>query len=179
MARIFTREAIAGILGQDGITPEQATEQVFGLYGRALDDGYISKSAASAAQQTALDNARTEWEKNLSHPDPTESEQYKALAAEYASYKTMQQARTSAEFEGVKPKYFDFVYERINRSEGAEPIADQLTKIKAQYGECFDSNDSDADKKNTPQYSKAAGHAGANPAPESEKLYEKLKDLWK
>ena len=53
MANIFTRAALGKIMSDEGLTPEQRTEQVFSLYGRALDDGYIAKSAAQQAQQTA------------------------------------------------------------------------------------------------------------------------------
>ena len=60
MGNIFTRKALNDIMGNEGLTPEQRTEQVFGLYGRALDDGYIAKTAAQQAQQTALDNAKAE-----------------------------------------------------------------------------------------------------------------------
>ena len=53
MANIFTRKALNDIMSNEELTPEQRTEQVFGLYGRALDDGYIAKAAAQQAQQTA------------------------------------------------------------------------------------------------------------------------------
>ena len=51
MSDIFTRKALNDIMSNEGLTPEQRTEQVFGLYGRALDDGYIGKKAAQQAQQ--------------------------------------------------------------------------------------------------------------------------------
>ena len=82
MGDIFTRKALNEIMGNEALTPEQRTEQVFGLYGRALDDGYIAKRAAQQAQQTALDNARTEWEKGVKVPDPKESDAYKQLAGD-------------------------------------------------------------------------------------------------
>ena len=46
MGNIFTRKALNEIMGNEALTPEQRTEQVFGLYGRALDDGYIARAAA-------------------------------------------------------------------------------------------------------------------------------------
>ena len=49
MGNIFTRKALNDIMGNEGLTPEQRTEQVFSLYGRALDDGYIAKTAAHQA----------------------------------------------------------------------------------------------------------------------------------
>ena len=54
MAGIFTRKAIAAILSDENLTPEERTDQLFSLYGRSIDDGYITKSAAQAAQTAAL-----------------------------------------------------------------------------------------------------------------------------
>ena len=76
MANIFTRAALGKIMSDEGLTPEQRTEQVFSLYGRALDDGYIAKSAAQQAQQTALESAKAEWEKGQKAPDVKESDEY-------------------------------------------------------------------------------------------------------
>ena len=106
MGNIFTRKALNEIMGNEALTPEQRTEQVFGLYGRALDDGYIAKTAAQQAQQTALESAKAEWEKGIKVPDPKESDVYKALQGEFDAYKAMQTARGSKEYEGVKPKFF-------------------------------------------------------------------------
>ena len=137
MPKIFTREALNKIMADESMTPEQRTEAVYGLYGRALDDGYIAKTAAQQAQQTALDNAKAEWEKGVKAPDPKESDDYKALQGEFASYKQMQTARTSKEFEGVKPKFFDQVYGMVNRGDGAEPVDKQLAGIREKYEEYF------------------------------------------
>lgn len=137
MANIFTRKALNDIMSNEGLTPEQRTEQVFGLYGRALDDGYIAKSAAQQAQQTALDNAKAEWEKGVKTPDPKESDAYKALQGEYDAYKQMQQARGSKEYEGVKPKFFETVYGMIDRADGAKSVEDQLKGIRENYEEYF------------------------------------------
>ena len=117
MGNIFTRKALNDIMANDGLTSEQRTEQVMSLYGRALDDGYISKSAAQTAQETALNNAKTEWEKNQVKPDVKESDEYKALQGEYAAYRTMQSARSSEDFKEVKPKFFETVYGMIERGD--------------------------------------------------------------
>lgn len=137
MANIFTRKALNEIMSNESLTPEQRTEQVFGLYGRALDDGYIAKTAAQQAQQTALDNAKAEWEKGVKVPDPKESDVYKALQGEFASYKAMQAARGSKEYEGVKPKFFETVYGMIDRGDGAKPVDEQLKGIRENYEEYF------------------------------------------
>ena len=137
MGNIFTRKALSDIMANEGLTPEQRTEQVMGLYGRALDDGYVSRSAAQSAQETALANAKAEWEKGIVKPDPKESDEYKALQGEFAAYKTMQQARTSEDFKEVKPKFFETVYGMISRDEGAKPVKDQLAEIRGSYEEYF------------------------------------------
>ena len=137
MPNIFTRKALNEIMGNEGLTAEQRTEQVFGLYNRALDDGYIAKTAAQQAQQTALDNAKAEWEKGLKTPDPMESDAYKQLAGEFANYKEMQQARTSEDYKDVKPKFFETVYGMVDRKDGAKPVEEQLKGIRENYEEYF------------------------------------------
>ena len=77
MGNIFTRKALSDIMANEGLTPEQRTEQVMSLYGRALDDGYISRSAAQTAQETALNNAKEEWQKSIPKPNIKESDEYK------------------------------------------------------------------------------------------------------
>ena len=138
MSNIFTRKALNDIMGNEGLTPEQRTEQVFSLYGRALDDGYIAKTAAQQAQQTALDNAKAEWEKGVKVPDPKESDAYKQLQGEFDSYKAMQQARTSEDYKGVKGKFFETVYGMVDRKDGAKPVAEQLADIRKGYEEYFE-----------------------------------------
>lgn len=137
MAGIFTRKSIAEIMSNEGLTPEERTDQVFSLYGRALDDGYITKSAAKAAQDSALEQAKAEWEKGLPKLDVKESEEYKALMGEFNAYKTMQTARNSDEYKDVKPKFFEQVYNMIQRGDGAKPVKDQLAAIKGNYEEYF------------------------------------------
>lgn len=138
MGNIFTRKALNEIMGNEALTPEQRTEQVFGLYGRALDDGYIGKTAAAQAQQTALDNAKAEWEKGIKVPDPKESDEYKALQGEFTAYKEMQQARTSDAYKGVKGKFFEQVYGMVDRNDGAKPVEEQLKGIREKYEEYFE-----------------------------------------
>ena len=138
MGNIFTRKALSEIMGNEGLTPDQRTEQVMGLWGRALDDGYIAKTAAQQAQQTALDNAKAEWEKGVKVPDPKESDAYKQLQGEFNDYKTMQQARTSEDYKGVKSKFFETVYGMVDRKDGAKPVAEQLADIRKGYEEYFE-----------------------------------------
>ena len=137
MAGIFTRKAIADILNNEDLTPEDRTAQLFSLYGRALDDGYISKSAAQAAQQAAIDTAREAWAKEQPKPNVLESEEYKALQGEYEGYKAKQTARNSEDFKDVKPKFFDRVYDLVDRADGAKPVTEQLADMRKEFEEYF------------------------------------------
>ena len=87
--------------------------------------------------QGQIDAAKAEWEKGQTAPDPKESEAYKQLQGEFTSYKQMQEARTSKEYEGVKPKFFETVYGMVDRGGGAEPVEKQLAGIREKYEEYF------------------------------------------
>jgi hypothetical protein len=136
-------------MSNDQLTPEERTDQVFSLYGRAIDDGFITKGAAAAAQASALEQAKTDWEKNITKPDPKESDEYKALRGEYDAYKAMQTARTSKEYEGVKPKFFETVYGMIDRGDGAKSVEEQLKGIRENYEEYFTAAPAPAGQKPT------------------------------
>ena len=138
MAGIFTRKSIAEIMSNEALTPEERTDQVFSLYGRAIDDGFITKGAAAAAQQSALEQAKTEWEKSQVKPDPKESDEYKALQGQFDEYKAMQTARGSEDFKGVKGKFFETVYGMLDRKDGAKPVSDQMADIRKNYEEYFE-----------------------------------------
>jgi hypothetical protein len=56
---------------------------------------------------------------------------------EFTSYKAMQAARTSKEYEGVKPKFFETVYGMVDRNDGAKPVEEQLKGIRESYEEYF------------------------------------------
>jgi hypothetical protein len=85
--------------------------------------------------QGQIDAARAEWEKG--QIDPKESEAYKQLQGEFTSYRQMQEARTSKDYEGVKPKFFETVYGMVDRGDGAEPVEKQLAGIREKYEEYF------------------------------------------
>ena len=137
MAGIFTRKAISNILNDEALTPEERTDQLFSLYGRALDDGYITKGASQAAITEAIEKAKADALKDFKAPDPTESDPYKKLQSQFDAYKAKQEARLSEDYADVKPKFFDSVYDRIDRNDGAKPIKDQLEEIKKNYEEYF------------------------------------------
>ena len=132
MAGIFTRKQLSAILAEE-TTPEEKADAILSLYGRALDDGYVTKAAALADKEAAVEAAK----KDVKLPPITESSEYKALKAEFDGYKAMNNARTSADFSTVKPKFFEAVYNKLDRSEGAKPVKEQLDTIKQTYEEYF------------------------------------------
>lgn len=152
MAGIFTRKAIADILNNDDLTPEDRTSQLFSLYGRALDDGYISKSAAQAAQEAAIKTAQEAWQKEQKPVDIKEAPEYIELQKQFDGYKTKQAARTSAEYADVKPKFFDRVYDLIDRADGAKPVTEQLADMRKDYEEYFTTVKAAEPAPNKPQF---------------------------
>ena len=152
MAGIFTRKEIAKILNDADLTPEERADQIFSLYGRSLDDGYITKTAAEAAQTAAIDTARKEWEANLPKPNVKDSEEYKALQGEFDGYKAKQTARNYDDFKSVKPKFFDRVYDLVDRADGAKPVNEQLAALKKDYEEYFISEQAGTPVPKFPQF---------------------------
>ncbi len=137
MAGIFTRKEIAKILANDELTPEERTDQIFSLYGRALDDGYVTKGAAQAAQDAAIKTAQEAWQKDQKPVNIKETPEYIELQTQFDGYKTKQSARTSADYAEVKPKFFDRVYDLIDHADGAKPVTEQLADLRKEYEEYF------------------------------------------
>lgn len=133
----FGRKPVSDIVGDENLSAEEKVERIFALYGQALDEGYISKSAAQAAQAAAIEQARQDALKNIEKPNIKESDEYKALQTEYDGYKAMQKARSSEDFSAVKPKFFETVYGMLDHADGAKPIKDQLGEIQEKYDEYF------------------------------------------
>lgn len=150
MAGIFTRKEISKILSDENLTPDERADQIFSLYGRALDDGYVTKGAADAAQKAALETAKEAWQKEQKPVNVKETQEYIDLQNQFEGFKTKQTARTSAEYAEVKPKFFDRVYDLIDRADGAKPVQDQLADLKKEYEEYF--NTQAADPAPKPQF---------------------------
>ena len=146
MAGVFTRKALTDILNNGDLTPEERADQIFSLYGRALDDGYVTKGAAQAAQDAAIKTAQDAWQKEQKPVNIKETQEYLDLQKEFDGYKTKQTARTSAEFSEVKPKFFDEVYGKVDRSEGAKPEAEQIAELKKNFEEFFNPADPEPKK---------------------------------
>lgn len=173
MAGIFTRGALDKIIRNGELTEEQKTEQLFSLYGRALDDGYISKTAAEEAKQAAVEAAKAGF-KAPEPVDPKTTDEYKALLNE----RDMLRMIGGDDFAQVKAKFREQVFGMLDRGEKAKPIADQLAEIQGKYEEYFNPK-ADEQPKNTPQYSQNPGRPGVNPSSEEDKLYKQLADSWK
>ena len=174
MAGIFTRSALDKIMSNADLTPEQRTEQVFSLYGRALDDGYISKSAAEDAKNQAVEAAKAGFK--IPEPvDPKSTPEYMEILKE----RDMLRAIGGDDFQKVKPKFRETVFGMLDRGEKAAAVAEQLTGIKEKYEEYFLPEEPPKEPKNTPQYSQNPGHAGTNPESEEDKIFKQLSDTWK
>ena len=141
MAGVFTRKELSKILNDENLTPEERADSIFSLYGRALDDNYVTKGAAEAAQSAAIESARKEWEKNIPKVNVLETPEYKDLAGQFEGYKAKQTARNSEEFKDVKGKFFDRVYDLIDRADGAKSVTEQLAELKKNYEEYFNAAD--------------------------------------
>ena len=177
MAGIFTRPEVLKIINDESLEPDERVNRIMALRGQDLESSYVSKSAAKAAQDSAIEQAKAEWEKNLPKPNIKESEEYKALQGEYAGYRAKQEARGSDDFKGVKGKFFDQVYDMIDRAEGAKPVSEQIAGIKADWPEYF-AEETGEQPKNTPQFSKQPGHAGTNPDNEEDKAVKSILENW-
>lgn len=174
MAGIFTRPALDKIMNNADLTPEQRTEQVFSLYGRALDEGFISKHDAEEAKTAAVNAAKEGF--NVPDPvDPKTTPEYLELAKE----RDMLRAIGGEDFASVKPKFREQVFGMLDRGEKAKPISEQLTGIQEKYEEYFTPKQQEPTQKKTPQFSQQSGHPGTNATSEEDKLYKQLADAWK
>ena len=173
MAGIFTRPALDKIMQNADLTPEQRTEQVFSLYGRALDEGYISKSAAEEAKQAAIEAAKAGIQ--IPEPvDPKTTPEYMELMRE----RDMLRAIGGDDFQTVKPKFRETVFGMLDRGEKAASVADQLAGIRERFEEYFTPAQEPQEPKKTPQFSKQPGHPGTNPESDEDKLVKQISAQW-
>ena len=178
MAGIYTRKAVQAILDNADLAPEEKVDQLFSLHGRAIDDGYVTKTASNTSRDEAVKEAVEKAKAEFVLPDVKESQEYKDLQKSFDDFKIRTDARSSADYAEVKGKFFDTVYDMIDRSETAKPIADQLAGIKEKYEEYF--NVTDAAKGNpvkTPQFSQDQTKGGYEPTAE-DKARSDLRSLF-
>ena len=144
MAGIFTRSALDKIMSNAELTPEQRTEQVFSLYGRALDEGYVSKGAAEEAKAQAVEAAKSGFK--VPEPvDPKSTPEYMEIVKE----RDMLRAIGGEEFQTVKPKFREQVFGMLQRGTDAKPIGEQLNGIREKYDEYFVSEEQPTQPKPT------------------------------
>ena len=179
MAGIFTRPKLTEILQDEALTLDERLDRIMSMRGKDLDDGYVTKALAKESTDSAVEAAKAEWEKNAPKPNILESEEYKALRGEYDAYKARQNAKGSEDYKEVNQKYFDMVYDMVDRKEGAKAEAEQIAEIKEKYPEMFSAPANNPAPKNTPQYSQQPGMSGTNQATEEEKIYKQLSESWK
>lgn len=174
MANIFTRNEVDKIIENAELTSEQKREQIFSLYGRSLDDGYVSRRAAEEAKQQAVEAAKAEIK--IPEPvDPKTTPEYLEVVRERDMLRTI----GGEEFSVVKPKFREQVFGMIDRAENAAPVAEQLTGIRERFEEYFNPADQPKDEpKNSPVYSQNPGRAGTNPESEEDRLVSELSKAW-
>ena len=175
MAGIFTRPAIDKIENNPELTPEQRTEQIFSLFGRALDEGYVSRRDAEEAKNQAVEAAKAGFK--VPEPiDPKTTPEYQEIARERDMLRTI----GGDDFTKVKPKFREQVFGMLDRGEKAQSIADQLNGIRENYEEYFlpDDQPKHEPPKNSPVYSQNQGRPGTNPESEEDKLYNQLSSQW-
>lgn len=171
----FTREAVGNIIANPELTEEQKREQIFTLYGSALDEGYVSRRQAEEMKTQAIEATKAEF-KVPDPVDPKTTQEYLDLQTE----RDMLRAINGEDFQSVKPKFREQVFGMLDRGEKAPAIADQLTGIREKYDEYFLPAEAPKDQqKNTPQYSQNATGDRKNPESEEDKIFEKLSENWK
>ena len=176
MAGIFTRPALDKIMTNADLTPEQRTEQVFSLYGRALDEGYISKRDAEEARNQAVEAAKAGF-KAPEPVDPKTTPEYQEIMRE----RDMLRAIGGDDFASVKPKFRETVFGMLDRGEKAAAVAEQLSGIKEKYEEYFipEQEPQNTQPRNSPVYSQSPGRPGTNPESEEDKIVKQLSEQWK
>ena len=177
MAGIFTRGALDKIMTNADLTPEQRTEQVFSLYGRALDEGFISKHDAEEAKQAAIEATKAGF-KAQEPIDPKTTTEYMELQRERDMLRTI----GGDDFATVLPKYRELVYGMLDHGKDAKPVSEQLPSVREKNGELFfpEPEPPKDQPKNTPQYSRQpAGRPGANPTSAEEAEYQRISAQWK
>lgn len=134
----FTRKSLAGL----GLT-EEMIEKVMTLHGTSMAD-FIPKSEL----KTKIEEAVAEAQKNAPAPNIKDSDDYKALQADFDRYKKKIETSSELKKGGVKEKFIDNVYSLLTED---KPASEQLDAIREQYEEYFDTKDVPA-QQSAPQF---------------------------
>ena len=111
-----------------GLSEEQV-EKVMTLHGTSMQD-FIPKSEL----QEKIDAAIADEKSKTPAVDVKESEEYKALAGEYESFKRKTESTSKLLKGGVKEKFVDNVFSMLDPEKPAE---EQLERIRGEYEEYF------------------------------------------
>lgn len=144
-------------LESKGLTAEQI-DWIMTESGRALSADYMPKSSL----QDEIDKAMKEAGKGI---DITTNPEYLAVASE----RDMLRAINGKEYESIKPKFREQVYNMVSRKEGAEPVEKQLETLKKDYEEYFNPAE---EKSTAPQF--GAQVSGSMPKGETKNTFESL-----
>jgi hypothetical protein len=130
----FTR----AFLKEHGV-PEEEIDNIMAERNRTLNE-YVSKSDVQAQIDAAMKDyvPKADVEKQINEVKATikpvtESDEYKAIAAELA----MNKAINGEDYAAVKPKFRETVYRMLDHGEKAKPLAEQLKGVQEKYEEYF------------------------------------------
>ena len=155
----FTRKALAAV-GLD----EEKIEKVMMLHGTSMAD-FVPKSELAAK----IEEAKTSALKEAPKPDAKESDDYKALQAEFDSFKRKVETASELKKGGVKEKFIDNVFALLTED---KPAAEQLDAIREKYEEYF-SPQEQSQAAASPQF--GADTKGQMP---SGKTAPSMEDIW-
>lgn len=155
----FTRKALAA-LGLD----EEKIDKVMTLHGTSMAD-FVPKSELAAK----IEEAKTSALKEAPKPDAKESDDYKALQAEFDSFKRKVETASELKKGGVKEKFLDNVFALLTED---KPAAEQLDAIREKYEEYF-SPQEQSQAAASPQF--GADTKGQMP---SGKTAPSMEDIW-
>ena len=148
-------------LESKGLTTEQI-DWIMTESGRALSADYMPKSSL----QDEIDKAMKEAGKGI---DITTNPEYLAVASE----RDMLRAINGKEYESIKPKFREQVYNMVSRKEGAEPVEKQLETLKKDYEEYFIKKaEANEPQQKTPQF--GSSDTGRMPSGEEKPTFESL-----
>lgn len=151
----FSRKSLTSI----GLTDEQI-DKVFAQYTSS-----VANMVAKDDVQAQIDKALEEAKASAPKPDITKSPEYQKLSGEFEDYKARTSARNSDEFKGVKGKFFDMVYDKIDRT---KDIAPQLESLRKDYEEYFEPAQ-EPETKVPPTFSATPGRDATNPTTAEDK----------
>lgn len=134
--------------------PEDQVDAIMAERNRTLVD-YVPKSDV----QTQIDEAL----KNVKPPEINvkEAQEYKDLESQFTDFKARTEARNSDAWKAVKPKFFDTVYDSIDRE---KDINEQFEAMRKDYEEYFmPTSSSETPPATLPTFSQAPGRQQNNP----------------